>query len=110
MHSSTTSDQQECVTKMKTAENRECSNQNSARDPTILEENKVATLERQIEFLRAQHEIMLRSLHEEIENLRKSNKGIDIALLFFIISALQFRLVMCSCSSSCSVQNDTSNF
>ncbi|KAF6774489.1 hypothetical protein AHF37_05640 [Paragonimus kellicotti] len=51
-------------------------------------EDKVAELEKSINFLRSQHENMLKGLHEEIEALRRINK------------ALQFRLVMCCCSAS----------
>ncbi|KAA3680558.1 uncharacterized protein DEA37_0009457 [Paragonimus westermani] len=58
------------------------------RESAHNEESKVAELEKCINFLRVQHENMLRGLHEEIETLRKTNK------------ALQFRLVICCCSTT----------
>ncbi|KAF8564274.1 hypothetical protein P879_08479 [Paragonimus westermani] len=58
------------------------------RESTHDDESKVAELEKSINFLRVQHENMLKGLHEEIETLRRTNK------------ALQFRLVTCSCSTT----------
>ncbi|CAH8628081.1 unnamed protein product [Dicrocoelium dendriticum] len=70
-----------------------CTNSsNSSPTPAFhvmhIEESKVDSLEKSIVFLREQHEHMLKGLHEEIEHLRRANK------------ALQFRLVMCCCSTS----------
>ncbi|TPP64823.1 hypothetical protein FGIG_10476 [Fasciola gigantica] len=90
----TASDQKNCETVLKSNETFQSPTRTSTKDEFVSGESKISTLEKNINFLRAQHEVMLRSLHEEIENLRKSNK------------ALQFRLVMCSCSASCHMKID----
>lgn len=53
------------------------------------------TLEKSINFLQGQHEAMLNGLHQEIESLKKANKGSCLVrvLLFFKTCNIDWRCV-----------------
>nr|CAH8849828.1 unnamed protein product [Trichobilharzia regenti] len=66
------------------SENREITVINS---PKPVGDTRNVALEKSINFLKNQHDVMLKGLHQEVESLKKINKD------------LQYRLVMCTCSA-----------